>query len=94
LRGDGWAALWTSAAEIAAAVGETTAQQQAAKEAYLQSAIVSAYDIKQWIAQAFVANNAMRFKGTINIDNSENITTTTESGTTSGFPTSCEVGDT
>ena len=94
LRGDGWAALWTSAAETAAAVGDTAAQQQAAKEAYLQSTIASVYDIKQWIAQSFAANNAMRFKGTINIDNSENISTTTESGTVAGFPTSCEVGDT
>ena len=27
LRGDGWSALWTSAAETAAAVGDTAAQQ-------------------------------------------------------------------
>lgn len=94
LRGDGWSDLWTSAAETAAAVGDTAAQQQAAREAYLQSTIASVYDIKQWIAQSFIANNAMRFKGTINIDNSENISTTTENGTTAGFPTSCEVGDT
>lgn len=92
LRGDGWAALWTSAAETAAAVGDTAAQQQAAKEAYLQSAIVSAYDIKQWIAQSFAANNAMRFKGTITVNNG--ITTTTEDGTINSFPTSCVVGDT
>ena len=93
LRGDGWSALWTSAAETAAAVGDTTAQQQAAKEAYLQSTLVSAYDIKQWIAQSFVANSAMRFKGVITIDGEGNISNTTEAGTVSGFPTSCEVGD-
>lgn len=92
LRGDGWSALWTSAAETAAAIGDTAAQQQAAKEAYLQSTIVSAYDIKQWIAQSFAANNAMRFKGVITINNG--ITTTTEDGTTNGFPTECIVGDT
>lgn len=92
LRGDGWSALWTSAAEAAAAIGDTAAQQQAAKEAYLQSTIVSAYDIKQWIAQSFAANNAMRFKGVITINNG--ITTTTEDGTTNGFPTECIVGDT
>lgn len=92
LRGDGWSALWTSAAEAAAAVGDTTAQQQAAKEAYLQSTIASVYDIKQWIAQSFAANNAMRFKGVITINNG--ITTTTEDGTTNGFPTECIVGDT
>jgi hypothetical protein len=94
LRGDGWAALWTSAAETAAATGDTAAQQQANREAYLQTTLASVYDIKQWIAQSFAANNAMRFKGTITIDNSENISTTTEDGTTAGFPTSCEVGDT
>lgn len=94
LRGDGWSALWTDAAETAAATGDTTAQQQANKESYLQSTIVSAYDIKQWIAQSFVANNAMRYKGIITIDGEGNISNTTEAGTASGFPTTCEVGDT
>ena len=94
LRGDGWSALWTSTAETAATTGDTVAQQQANKEAYLQSTIVSAYDIKQWIAQSFIANNSMRFKGTINIDGTGAISNTTEDGTTSGFPTSCAVGDT
>jgi hypothetical protein len=36
----------------------------------------------------------MRFKGIITIDNEGNISTTTEDGTTSGFPTECVVGDT
>lgn len=94
LRGDGWAALWTSTAEAAATVGDTPAQQLAAKEAYLQSTLVSAYDIKQWIAQSFAANDAMRFKGTISVSNADAITTVTEGGTTNAFPTSCEVGDT
>lgn len=92
LRGDGWSALWTAADEVAAAVGDTAAQQQAAKEVYLQSTLASVYDIKQWIAQSFAANNAMRFKGTITINNG--ITTITEEGTTNSFPTSCMVGDT
>lgn len=92
LRGDGWSALWTAADEVAAAVGDTAAQQQAAKEVYLQSTLASVYDIKQWIAQSFAANNAMRFKGTITINNG--ITTITEEGTTNSFTTSCMVGDT
>lgn len=94
LRGDGWSALWTSAAETAAAGEGTAAQQQAAKEAYLQSTLVSAYDIKQWISDSFAANNAMRFKGIITIDGEGNISNTTDAGTVSGFPTTCEVGDT
>lgn len=94
LRGDGWSALWTATDETASAVGDTIAQQQAAKEAYLQSTIVSAYDIKQWIQQSFAINDSMRFKGKINISGTGDITTVTETGTTNGFPTACEVGDT
>ena len=94
LRGDGWSALWTAADEAASAVGDTTAQQIAAKELYMQTTLASVYDIKQWIAQSFAANNAMRFKGIITIDNDGNISTTTENGTTNGFPTKCLVGDT
>ena len=94
LRGDGWSALWTAANETASAVGDTDAQKQAAKEAYLQGTLASVYDIKQWIQQSFSANDAMRFKGKINIDGSGNITTVTDAGTTTGFPTSCKVGDT
>ena len=94
LRGDGWSALWTAAAETAAAVGDTDAQKLAAKEAYLQSTLASVYDIKQWIQQSFTANDAMRFKGKITIDGTGAISTVTENGTTNGFPTNCEVGDT
>ena len=95
LRGDGWAALWTSADEVASAVGDTASQQQAARELYLQTTIASVYDIKQWIAQAFTSNNAMRFKGVITIDGTGTISNTTaDGGTQNGFPTSCEVGDT
>ena len=94
LRGDGWSSLWTAADEVASAVGDTTAQQIAAKELYMQTTLASVYDIKQWIAQSFAANNAMRFKGIITIDSNGNISTTTEEGTTNNFPTECLVGDT
>ena len=59
----------------------------------MQTTLASVYDIKQWIAQSFAANNAMCFKGIITIDNDGNISTTTENGTTNGFPTECLVGD-
>ena len=94
LRGDGWSSLWTATDEAASAVGDTIAQQIAAKELYMQTTLASVYDIKQWIAQSFAANNAMRFKGIITIDDSGNISTTTEEGTTNGFPTECLIGDT
>ena len=93
-RGDGWKSFWNLADETASAVGSTPAQQLAAKETYLQSTIASVYDIKQWIQQSFVANDAMRFKGTISVDLSDNITHNTSGTSVSGFPTSCEVGDT
>ena len=93
-RGDGWKSFWNLADETASAVGSTPAQQLAAKELYLQSTIASVYDIKQWIQQSFVANDAMRFKGTISVDLSDNITHNTSGTSVSGFPTSCEVGDT
>lgn len=94
LRGDGWSSLWTASDEVASAVGDTIAQQIAAKELYMQTTLASVYDIKQWIAQSFVANNAMRFKGIITIDSDGNISTTTEEGTINSFPTECLVGDT
>ena len=93
-RGDGWKSFWNLTDENASAVGDTAAQKLAAKEAYLQSTIASAYDIKQWIQQSFTANDAMRFKGTISVDTSNNITHNTSGTSVSGFPTSCEVGDT
>ena len=93
-RGDGWKSFWNLTDENASAVGDTAAQKLAAKEAYLQSTIASAYDTKQWIQQSFAANDAMRFKGTISVDLSDNITHNTSGTSVSGFPTSCEVGDT
>ena len=93
-RGDGWKSFWNLTDETASAVGDTAAQKLAAKEAYLQSTIASAYDTKQWIQQSFAANDAMRFKGTISVDSPNNITHNTSGTSVSGFPTSCEVGDT
>lgn len=93
-RGDGWKSFWNLADETASAVGDTAAQKLAAKEAYLQSTIASVYDIKQWIQQSFAANDAMRFKGTISVDSNDKITHNTSGTSVSGFPTSCEVGDT
>lgn len=93
-RGDGWKSFWNLADETASAVGDTAAQKLAAKEAYLQSTLASAYDIKQWIKQSFAANDAMRYKGTISVDTDDKITHNTSGTSVSGFPTSCEVGDT
>lgn len=93
-RGDGWKSFWNLTDETASAVGDTAAQKLAAKEAYLQSTLASAYDIKQWIKQSFAANDAMRYKGTISVDTSNNITHNNSGTSISGFPTYCEIGDT
>ena len=94
LRGDGWSSLWSSSAQEAAAGNGTTAQQQANIESYLQSTLVSAYDIKQWINQSFSANDAMRYKGTITVSQDDSISHNSTGTSVSGFPISCEVGDT
>ncbi|MGN0966685.1 MAG: hypothetical protein ACI4OP_03725 [Candidatus Coprovivens sp.] len=47
----------------------------------------------EYVSQQFSANDAMRFKGSIKWTG-DAYETTTEEGTTSGFPTVCEVGDT
>ena len=84
LRGDGWTSLWNQSDEDDAVVGGT-------QNAYLAGALVSAKDIKQWIAQSFVANDAMQFRGVITIGSSDITSSTTNPN---GFPTSCKVGDT
>lgn len=88
LGGSGWTSFWSSTAQTAAASSGSVSEQT-----YLQNTLVSAYDIKQWIAQSFTANDAMRFKGTITVGEST-ITTVTSAGTINSFPTSCEIGDT
>lgn len=93
LRGDGWASFWSSAAQAAAAGNGTAASQAANIESYLQSTLVSAYDIKQWIANSFAANDAMRFKGTISVAQNNSISYN-DGSNHNNFPTSCEVGDT
>lgn len=51
--------------------------------------------VKAMIADGFEANNAMRYLGSISYDSTGNTySTTTDSGTTAGFPASCKVGDT
>lgn len=90
LRGNGWSTLWTQTAET---------NEGANKDSYLQSTLVSAYDIKQWIAQSFTANDALRFKGVIKVmgTNSDSYELIPVGGDPSNpsvaFPTTCEVGD-
>lgn len=84
LRGDGWTSLWNSTDEAAAKTAGTS-------DAYLKGALVSASDIKSWINDSFSAQDALRFKGTIDVSTSG---VSGVNGGTGGFPTSCEIGDT
>lgn len=84
LRGDGWQSLWSQAAQNAAKTAGTETE-------YLQSTLVSAADVQDWISASYTTQQAMRFKGTIAVSGS---TVTGVNGGTGGFPTTCAIGDT
>lgn len=100
-RGTGWHAYYNATDEQKAGdalingVAPTPQQKQDQIDAYRQNTLVSAYDIKNWINQSFAAQDALRFRGVINLDVDGNITTTYAGTgqTVNGFPTSCTVGD-
>ena len=100
-RGDGWQSYYnvedeTKAGDALVGGKAPTAEQRAQQiNTYLKNTLVSAYDVKNWINNSFAAQDAMRFRGVINIDASNNITTTPAGSTSSitGLPTSCTIGD-
>ena len=94
LRGSGsWAAITLSDLPAVQTVNESVLAGTT-ETTLLSTKAVMDY-VKAMIADGFEANNAMRYLGSISYDSTGNTySTTTESGTTSGFPTSCKVGDT
>ena len=100
-RGDGWQSYYniedeTKAGDALVGGKAPTAEQRAQQiNTYLKNTLVSAYDVKNWINNSFAAQDAMRFRGVINIDASNNITTTPAGSASSitGLPTSCTIGD-
>lgn len=55
--------------------------------------LLTTQQIIDYVNNSFVANDAMRYKGTINYAN-EVYTTTTSAGSVNSFPTKCNIGDT
>lgn len=100
-RGDSWQSYYnvddeTKAGDALVGGKAPTAEQRIQQiNTYRKNTLVSAYDIKNWINDSFAAQDAMRFRGVISIDASDNITTTPTGSTSSitGLPTSCIIGD-
>lgn len=88
LRGNAtWAAITTADLPIAISVADAIAK------GITTTTLLNTQQIIEYVSEQFSANDAMRFKGSIKWTGS-GYETTTEEGTTSGFPTVCEIGDT
>ena len=89
LRGNGtWAEIATTDLPIATSIADAIANGTT------NTTILNTQQIINYVGEAFAANDAMRYKGTITYSNG-NYTTHTVSGVeVAGFPTKCEVGDT
>lgn len=87
LRGNGtWAEIATTDLPIATSIADAIANGTT------NTTILNTQQIINYVGEAFAANDAMRYKGTITYSNG-NYTTHTVAGV-AGFPTKCEVGDT
>lgn len=89
LRGNAtWAEITTTDLPIASSVSNAITNGTAS------TTILNTQQIVDYVGNAFSANDAMRYKGTITYSNG-NYTTHTAAGVeVQGFPTKCEVGDT
>ena len=88
LRGNAtWAAITTADLPIAISVADALAK------GITTTTLLNTQQIMEYVSEQFSANDAMRFKGSIKWTGS-GYETTTDTGTITEFPTSCEVGDT
>lgn len=88
LRGNAtWAAITTADLPIAISVADAIAN------GITTTTLLNTQQIIEYVSEQFSANDAMRFKGSIKWTGS-GYETTTDTGTITEFPTSCEVGDT
>ena len=89
LRGSGvWKSIETSDLPIATSVADAITNKTTS------TTILNTQQIVDYVGNAFAANDAMRYKGTITYSNG-NYTTHTAAGVeVQGFPTKCEIGDT
>lgn len=89
LRGNAtWAEITTADLPIASSVSEAIANGTTS------TTILNTQQIVEYVGNAFAANDAMRYKGTITYNNGNYTTHTVDGVEVQGFPTKCEVGDT
>lgn len=83
-----WAEITTADLPIASSVSD------AITNGTTSTTILNTQQIVEYVGNAFAANDAMRYKGTITYSNGNYTTHTVTGVEVQGFPTKCEVGDT
>lgn len=83
-----WAEITTADLPIASSISDAITNGTAS------TTILNTQQIVEYVGNAFAANNAMRYKGTITYSNGNYTTHTVAGVEVQGFPTKCEVGDT
>lgn len=83
-----WAEITTADLPIASSVSD------AITNGTTSTTILNTQQIVEYVGNAFAANDAMRYKGTITYSNGNYTTHTVAGVEVQGFPTKCEVGDT
>lgn len=83
-----WAEITTADLPIASSISDAITNGTAS------TTILNTQQIVEYVGNAFAANDAMRYKGTITYSNGNYTTHTVAGVKVQGFPTKCEVGDT
>lgn len=83
-----WAEITTADLPIASSISGAITNGTAS------TTILNTQQIVEYVGNAFAANDAMRYKGTITYSNGSYTTHTVAGVEVQGFPTKCEVGDT
>lgn len=83
-----WAEITTADLPIASSISD------AITNGTTSTTILNTQQIVEYVGNAFAANDAMRYKGTITYSNGSYTTHTVAGVEVQGFPTKCEVGDT
>lgn len=83
-----WAEITTADLPIASSVSDAITNGTAS------TTILNTQQIVEYVDNAFAANDAMRYRGTITYSNGNYTTHTVAGVEVQGFPTKCEVGDT
>ena len=83
-----WAEITTADLPIASSVSDAITNGTST------TTILNTQQIVEYVGNAFAANDAMRYKGTITYSNGNYTTHTVAGVEVQGFPTKCEVGDT